>query len=224
MKQRYYLLLWALLATFILSPTTNVMAQRGDIQEWAKGRIILTSGDTLYGPIAYHRTEDIIRVTLSDGSINAFAPVAVNSFTVTDEKNKYVQTFRPFLWNRGNDYSDYQAPAFFELLTEGKYSLVKREILSARTVSNAYPMYAGSGRYYDPYAYTGSRYQTMVLDLFYLNTPNNKILALRNPKRDLEDLFKNKERMMREYIKANNLSYSETRDLIKILNHYNSLL
>src|ERR687893_425233 len=90
---------------FINAP---VRAQRVDIQEWPKGRVVLTSGDTLSGPLTYHRTEDIVRVTLKDGSIQAFAPVNVASFTVSD--GRFAQTFRPFMWNRGNDYSDYKAP------------------------------------------------------------------------------------------------------------------
>jgi hypothetical protein len=163
---------------------------------------------------------------LPDGSVQAFAPVNVSSFTVTDAQNRLSQTFRPYLWNRGNDYSDYKAPAFFELLTEGKYTLVKREMLTSRSQSYYSPMYAGGyGRYYDPYAYSygGPRYQTVIMDLFYLYTPDQKIIALRNPKRDLEDMFRGHAKVMREYVKRNNLTYSNARDLALIVNHFNNL-
>ena len=138
----------------------TVQAQRVDIQEWAKGRVILTSGDTLTGPVTYHRTEDIVRVTLPDGSIQAFAPVNVASFSVSD--GRFSQTFKPYMWNRDNDYSDYKAPAFFEQLNEGRYSLVKRETVVRRNL-NSGPIYAGYGRYYDPYGYgNSSRYVDQV--------------------------------------------------------------
>ncbi|WP_146897348.1 hypothetical protein [Adhaeribacter aerolatus] len=202
----------------------SALAQRVDVQEWPKGRIVLTSGDTLLGPITYHRTEDIIRVTMPDGSIQAFAPVNVSSFTVTDERSRIWQTFKPYLWNRDNDYSDYKAPAFFELLSEGNYSLVKREILTTRSM-NYGPMYAGYGRYYDPYGYGygNGRQQTVVQDLFYLYTPKGNIKALRNPKRDLDDLFGDKGREMKDFIKRNNLEYDNARDLARIVSHFNSL-
>ncbi len=200
------------------------LAQAVDIQEWPKGRIILTNGDTLTGPVAYHRSEDIVRITLADGSIQAFAPVNVSSFTVTDRQRRFSQIFRPYLWNRGNDYSDYKAPAFFELLTVGKYSLVKREILSTRS-QNYTPMYAGYGRYYDPYnnGYGGTRYQTVVQELFYVNSPKGEILDLRNPKRDLENIFGGKARQMKDFVKRNKLEYNNARDLAVIISHFNSL-
>ncbi|WP_026464146.1 hypothetical protein [Adhaeribacter aquaticus] len=228
MFRRRYLRLLAFLAILFYSSLQALFAQRLDIQEWPKGRIVLVSGDTLYGPITYHRSEDIIRITLEDGSIGAYAPVNVISFTVTDDNNRYTQTFKPFLWNRGNDYSDYKAPAFFELVNEGQYTLVKREMVTTQNTINNYPMYAGYGRYYDPYGYSnyGPRYQTIIIDLLYLYTPEKKIKALRNPKRDLEDLFndQNKEKEMKEFVKNNNLSYNNTRDLALIVRHYNSLL
>lgn len=216
------LVLVACLAIFALSPA---FAQRVDIQEWPKGRIVLISGDTLTGPLTYHRSEDIIRITVADGSIQAFAPVNVLSFTVTDERSRIRQMFKPYFWNRDNDYSDFKAPAFFEVLTEGKYSLVKREILATRT-PNYSPMYAGGyGRYYDPYGYNygGTRFQTVVQDVFYLYNPKGEIVALRNPKRYLENLFGDKERHMKDMIKKNKLQYDNARDLAVIINHFNNL-
>ncbi|PSR54843.1 hypothetical protein AHMF7605_15695 [Adhaeribacter arboris] len=196
-------------------------AQRVDTQEWPKGRVVLTSGDTLSGPLAYHRTEDIVRVTLKDGSIQAFAPVNVASFTVSD--GRFSQTFKPYMWNRGNDYSDYKAPAFFEQLNEGNYSLVKRETIVRRNM-NTGPMYAGYGRYYDPYGYGNySRYVEQVQELFYLHTPDNNIIALRKPKRDLEDIFAKKNKEMKAFISANKLDYDNARDLVLIVSHFNKI-
>lgn len=196
-------------------------AQRVDIQEWPTGRVVLTSGDTLSGLLTYHRTEDIVRVTLKDGSIQAFAPVNVASFTVSD--GRFSQTFKPYMWNRGNDYSDYKAPAFFEQLNEGKYSLVKRETIVRRNI-NSGPMYAGYGRYYDPYGYgNSSRYIEQIQNLFYLHTPDDKIVELRKPKRDLEDLFGKKNKEMKAFISKNKLDYDNARDLVLIISHFNEI-
>ncbi len=196
-------------------------AQRVDIQEWPKGRLILTSGDTLSGPLTYHRTEDIVRISSPDGSIQAFAPVNVASFTVSD--GRFSQTFKPYMWNRGNDYSDYKAPSFFEQLNDGKFSLVKRETIVRRNM-NSGPMYAGYGRYYDPYGYgNATRFVEQVQELFYLHTPDNNIVALRKPKRDLEEIFGKKNKEMKAFISANKLDYDNARDLVLIVSHYNSI-
>lgn len=215
---RYTYNLFAFIA-FFFAFNFRLFAQRFEVQEWPKGRIILISGDTLYGPVTYHRNEDAIRITLPDGSINAFTPVNVQSFTVSDGSDESTQKFQPYLWNRGNDYSDYKVPAFFEILTEGRYTLVRRETLS-RQISS--PMYAGYGRYYDPYGYNNSRYQTVITDLLYLYTPDGKLLDLRNPKKDLEEIFKAKSRDLKDFVKRNNLSYTDTRDIILIIKHFNN--
>ena len=201
--------------------TIGAYAQRVDIQEWPKGRLVLTSGDTLSGPLTYHRTEDVVRITSPDGSIQAFAPVNVASFTVSD--GRFSQTFKPYMWNRGNDYSDYKAPSFFEQLNDGKFSLVKRETIVRRNM-NASPMYAGYGRYYDPYGYgNNSRFVEQVQELFYLHTPDNNIVPLRKPKRDLEDVFGKKNKEMKAFISANRLDYDNARDLVLIVSHYNTI-
>lgn len=220
-KEIAKLLLCILFIGTISLSSFTVQAQRVDIQEWSKGRVVLTSGDTLTGPVTYHRTEDIVRVTLNDGSIQAFAPVNVVSFAASD--GRFSQTFKPYMWNRDNDYSDYKAPAFFEQLNEGGYSLVKRETIVRRNV-NSGPMYAGYGRYYDPYRYgNSSRYIDQVQDLFYLHTPDDKIISLRRPKRDLEDIFGKKNKEMKSFISANKLDYDNAHDLVLIVSHFNQI-
>lgn len=205
-------LYWGLLAL-------PALAQRVDIQEWPQGRVVLTTGDTLNGPITYHRTEDIVRVTVPDGSIQAFAPVNVASFTVSD--GRFSQTFRPYLWDRGNEYSDYKAPAFFEQLNEGRYSLVKRETVVRRNMNNG-PVYAGYGRFYDPYGRV-PRYVDQVQDLFYLHTPDDQIITLRQPKRNLENIFGKKNKEMKAFVAANKLNYDNAHDLVLIVSHFNQI-
>jgi hypothetical protein len=213
----------ALVALCLCAIVPAVKAQQPDVQEWPKGQVILATGDTLFGAVVYHQNEEIIRLVLQDGTNQAFTPVGVRSFTVTDNQGHYQKVFRSFPWNRGNDYSDYQVPAFFEVLQEGPYTLVKREVVTVRNQSMG-PMYAGYGRYYDPYGnYPGYRSQVVILDALYLYTPNHKIQALRNPKRDLEDLFGKKSEDLKHFVKSRNLSYSDTGDVIKIIRYFNSL-
>ena len=86
-------------------------------------------------------------------------------------------------------------------------------------------MYAGYGRYYDPYGYgNATRFVEQVQDLFYLHTPDNNIVALRKPKRDLEELFGKKNKEMKAFIAANKLDYNNARDLVLIVSHYNSII
>lgn len=214
------LVLLTLSAGFFSSP---MQAQQLDIQEWPKGQVILTSGDTLYGSVVYHQTEEILRLIRPDGTNQAFTAVGVHSFTVTDKSSQYQQVFRSYPWNRGNDYSDYLVPGFFEVLLDGPYTLVKREVISIRnqTVS---PLYANYANYYSGYSNGYSqayRVQPVILDVLYLKTPQGRIRDLRNPRRDLEDLFGEKSDEMKAFIKTHNLSYHDTGDIIRIIHHFN---
>ncbi|MGV3504388.1 MAG: hypothetical protein ACO1O1_11815 [Adhaeribacter sp.] len=202
-----------------------VLAQL-DIQEWPRGQVILTSGDTLFGAVVYHHAEEILRLVHPDGTNQAFTAVGVRSFTVSDKRGEYKQVFRAYPWNRGNDYSDYLVPGFFEVLLDGPYTLVKREVISVRS-QNVSPMYANYANYYSGYGNGYSqayRAQPVIVDVLYLMTPQGRIRDLRNPRRDLEDLFGEKAGEMRQFVKSQHLSYSDTRDVIKILHHFSEQL
>jgi hypothetical protein len=204
---------------------STLKAQQLDVQEWPNGQVILATGDTLYGSVVYHQTEEVIRLIRQDGTNQAFTPVGVRSFTVTDDRSQYQKVFRSYFWNRGNDISDYQVPAFFEVLQEGPYTLVKREGISFRNQSPS-AMYAGYGRYYDPYGtgyYPGYRSQPVIVDILFLYTPHQKIQALRNLRRDLEELYGNKSGAMKQFIKTHHLSYNDTGDVMKMIRYFNSL-
>jgi hypothetical protein len=225
MRKNYYNALYALLTFGLGFLVSSVQAQQKEVQEWSNGQVILASGDTLYGSVVYHSNEEIIRVILLDGTNQAFTPVGVRSFAVTDDRGQYHKVFKSYYWNRDNDYSDYLVPAFFEMLLEGPYTLVKREVVSLRN-QNMSPMYAGYSRYGDPYGsgnYPGYRPQMVIMDMLYLYSPQQKIIALRNPKRDLEDLFGQRSGEMKKFIKSQNLSYGLTRDVVKMIRYFNSL-
>jgi hypothetical protein len=63
----------------------------------------------------------------------------------------------------------------------------------------------------------------VIMDMLYLYSPQQKIIALRNPKRDLEDLFGQRSGEMKKFIKSQNLSYGLTRDVVKMIRYFNSL-
>lgn len=211
---------------FALVGWTGIMpaqAQQVLINEWPRGMVVLNDGDTIRGAVTYYRAEELIQVSLPDGSVRALAPVNVYSFMVSEGNNSYRQLFRTHLWNHGNDYSDFKSPAFFEQLShEGQYSLVKRET-SVRRDMNQDLMYRRSMySRYDPY-YMGPRFVDQVQEHFFLLSPDGKLRALRNPKKDLLNAFDDKARQIKTYIKQRKISFNSSQDLIKVINYYNSL-
>ncbi|MBC7446840.1 MAG: hypothetical protein H7330_02150 [Hymenobacteraceae bacterium] len=54
-------------------------------QQWAQGSVILTSGDTIDGPVIYHHDEETLEVRFADGTARTFPAVNVSYFVVSDE-------------------------------------------------------------------------------------------------------------------------------------------
>jgi len=134
-----------------------------------------------------------------------------------------VRVFRTFRWNRGNDYSDFKSPAFFEQLSNGPRMLLRRESLMQRTVPTAGPYGGyGYGNPYGPGRYMGT--YTEMKDDFFLATPTGEIIALRNPKKDLLNVFRGQAKQLEQYAKQNQLSFTVARELAFIVNYANSLV
>ncbi|MDX5442760.1 MAG: hypothetical protein LPJ89_03150 [Hymenobacteraceae bacterium] len=216
-------LIYTLLFLLFLFVGLQAQAQRPDVQEWPYGRVILTDGDTLAGTVVYHRNEDIVRVQNPDGSTSAFSPANVFGFDVAASKSgKMMQYFRTYRWNKGNDYSDFTVPTFFEQLNEGKYSLLRRETTVRRDMSRD-PMYRNDPYYNRGFGRNAPFYVDEKKNLFYLLTPEQKVITLRNVKKDLQRVFGEKAKEMKAFVKQNKLSYNKPQDLVTIVNYYNSL-
>lgn len=246
-----------------LGGTPPAQAQRSDfVQQFAGATVLLANGDTLEGPLALHRNEDVVRIAMPDQTTSTLSAVAVQSFAVKGERydrrrdayyyddfydmrrgyyygspmfynvppprrrerpdTSLVRVFRTYRWNHDNDYSDFKSPAFFEQLSNGPHILLRREALVQRPVTYSGPY--GYGGYGYPYGMPRTAgYYTDVRDNFYLGTPSGNVIALRNPKKDLLNVFRRQARQIEQYVKENKLSYTDARELAFIVNYANSL-
>ncbi|PSR53779.1 hypothetical protein AHMF7605_09720 [Adhaeribacter arboris] len=224
-KLLYFWRILIFLALAGFSPTT--LAQNLNKHEWAKGKIVLTTGETLFGPLSYYYNKEIIQVKGTDGFIRTFSPVNVAYFQGFNEQKQIFQTFKPFLYSPNPDVPAFQTPTFFEVVTEGKYTLVKRTAFVIRNL-DPIPRYTSLGRYYEPYSSTetaraGNNYQIAQLHSYYLLTPQNQIISLRHPKKDLEDLYEDKAAPMKAYIRGKKLSYKNPVALTHVVQYFNHL-
>ncbi|WP_026464003.1 hypothetical protein [Adhaeribacter aquaticus] len=211
----------------ILSCLMPVSAQSLQKQDWAMGEIILNTGDTLVGPISYYHNKDLVQVTLADGEILIYSPVNVKCFKVFNGDKGIIQTYKPFNWSEEGQVNSYKKLTFFEVLAEGKYTLINRSVFTIRNLDPV-PAYTSMGRYYEPYKtngayYKGDTYQIAKLNLFYLLTPENNFIPLKNPKKDMENIFQEKEESMEAYINKHNLSYKNPVALLQMVRYLNRL-
>jgi hypothetical protein len=191
---------------FLLMTYSTSRAQQWPSELWHEGKIVLAEGDTLRGLIKYDFQQDLVQYNLSDKRTEAFSARKILYFEIFDNSvRKYRQIFAlPY-----TNTSGYRAPIFFELLQEGKLTLLSRESLEYRTYNS--PYYIGSF----------SR-QVLVNKYFFLDEKGN-ITEFTGNKSDLLDLMGKKSDEVEKYIKANRLKYDDKYDFARIVAYYNSI-
>ena len=194
----------AVILFFFLS--FSVVAQQFPSDLWHEGKIILLEGDTLKGNIKYDLQQDLVQYGMADQRTTAFSARKVLFFEIFDTSvRKYRQFFAlPFTTTSG-----YRAPVFFELLEEGKMTLLSRESVEYRTYSSPY--------------YMGSYSRLVLVYKYYFLDEKGNISEFTGNKNDLLDLMNKKSEEVEKYIKANKLRFDDKYDFAKIVAYYNSL-
>ena len=195
-----------LMITLFLLSSNTADAQRWPFDYWHDGKMILESGDTLKGKIKYSITDDIIQLE-QNNRFQSFTARKIVTFEIFDATSSRYRNFYsiPYSFSGG-----YKAPVFFELLAEGKLTLLSREALENRTSSVGY----GYGSY--------SRVE-LVNKYFVLNS-KGQIDTFTGHKNDMMDLMADRDDEVKKFMKVNRLNASNKNELSKIFEYYNSIV
>ena len=181
-------------------------AQDYAFELWHEGKIVLETGDTLKGQVKYDMQNDLLQFE-SNKRFDSFSARKVLFFEIFDNTVKNYRQFFSLPYSSGGSY---RAPVFFELLAEGKLTVLSREYLEMRTYN--------SGFYYS------NTYTRMVLvHRYYLLKENGDIEEFVGKRVDWLHLMKTRESEITKYAKANRLNFETKEDLARIVAHYNSL-
>ncbi len=214
--------IWAFL-TVLLCAQAEAWAQLGysfENQSWLYGKVVLTTGDSLQGAMLYFPAQDVVQIASEDGAINSFTAVNVRHFSISGVYEGKPQLFKSLLWRRDNQQGDFRVPVFFEQVCQGPIVLLKRyngvkttkltdETATTSLIPQDYPHFATNG--------------DELQEVYYILLAEDEIVQLRNRKRELQRLFGDKSGQMRQYVRANKLDFNNSKDLLTIVNHYNSL-
>ena len=174
-------------------------------EHWHKGYLILEGGDTLRGQIKYYLQADLVQFQ-DQPRIETYTARKVVFLEIFDSVTKDYRRFfsLPYALQSG-----YKSPVFFELLAEGKMTLLSREALEYRTYSSFY--------------YYGSYTRLVLVYKYYLLDENGEIKEFTGKKNDWLYSMGNKGEDVQKYAKTNKLDFDEKQDLTKIGEYYNSL-
>lgn len=173
---------------------------------WHEGKIVLVEGDTLNGLVKYDFQQNLVQYTMNNRKAEIFTARKVLFFEIFDET---VHKYRKFFVLPYSNPSNYKAPVFFELLEEGKITLLSREMLEYKTYNNAF--------------YGGSYSRLVQTYYYYLLKEDGEIEDFRGNKNDLLGMMGNKSRTVEKYIKTNRLNFDDKYDVARIVAYYNSL-
>ncbi len=191
---------------FFLFTGFQAYSQQWSFEYWHDGKIVLATGDTLRGMVKYDLQQDVIQYNNQRGVVEAFTARKVLFCEIFD---KTVGQYRQFYSLPFNATSGYHTPIFFELLTEGKITLLCRERLENQTTTS-------------PYYYGMSYSRTVLVYQYYSFKENGDITEFSTKRSDFQNTLGKYAETVNGYIKDNKLRLDHKADLVKIITYYNS--
>ncbi len=190
---------------------SNAFAQQFPSEIFHDGKVVLASGDTIVGKIKYNLQNDLIEV-ITDNVVKTFTARKIIKFTIFDKTVDQYRTFYSVPYYRE---SNYKVPMLFEVLYEGKLTLLAREVMVQETV----PQYS---YYYYPGTMNSTRTR-LSYQYFFLDSKGN-FTQYNLKKYQLYDIMDKRGPQIKQYIKKNHLKTDSRGDLVRITAYYNSLL
>ena len=181
--------------------------QRFSSEVFHQGYLVTNQKDSLKGKLKYDLEANIVTLIAGDKTLS-----------YSSQKVFYFEIFDAVLNNYRQFYSiphtvnyDYKIPILFELIYEGKTSLLRRERIVLRTVTTNF-------------AYTGvGNIQNVIEYSYYFLDDRGEISFFSGKKKDLMKYMSDKQSDIKQFIKQNKLSTDQAADLVRITAFYNSI-
>jgi hypothetical protein len=176
------------------------------IDLWHEGKVVLESGDTIRGLIKYD-LKDLLQVRHAE-QLESFSAQKISYFKILDQSCKCTRQFITLPFAK---VGQYKSPVLFEMISDGKITLLSRERVETRT--------ATSGHIYNP-----PRIRRSLENDYFLLNDNDEIEPFSGKKeKDWNALMREKTAEVNTFTKDNKLDFSKKYELQKIIDYYNSL-
>lgn len=193
---------------------TQLQGQVFPSEVWHKGIVVLVSDDTLKGQLKYDIINDNIQLRTSEDKILSFSAQKIFFFEIFD---KGIRSYRQFYSLPYQVRENYSVPILFEVLYEGRLTLLSRErIVMNEQELNNYSKLSSAG-----YMPQDSRLM-LAFDFFFLEK-DGTINRYIPKKRRLLSIMDRKYNEVKKYIKRNHLRHDHITDLVRITAYYNAL-
>jgi hypothetical protein len=192
---------------FFLTPIVlSAQQQQFAADLWHPGKIVLEGGDTLKGQLKYNLQNDVVQLQ-SHGRLETYTPRKIVFFEIFDQT---VKRYRGFYSLPYTNAGQYKAPVFFELMEEGKMTLLCRESMEYKTYSSNY--------------YYGSYTRLVLVNKFFFLKEDGSIVPFTGNKNDLLELMGTNGDNVKKYARQKKLNFDNKYGFGAMVNYYNTLV
>lgn len=184
------------------------VAQEFSSRLFHKGWLVTEDQDTVRGDVKYDMETNAVQVVVENEKIKTFSSKKILYFEIYDN---LLKSYRQFYSIPYQVESNYKVPILFEVLYEGKTSLLVREKIVMTTDPYSQAYFNGPAATSEKLAFT----------YFFVDTQGN-MTQYNGKKNHLYEILDENE-MVKEYVKENRLKTDEMRDIVRITAFYNSL-
>ena len=195
----------------------SATAQRFPSEQWHVGKAVLSSGETVSGNIKYNLD---IQVEV-EGRIVTYSANQVNYFSIKPQNDRPLRTFYSLPFRNETGYA---RPQFFELIKEGKVSLLAREYIGSQ-IQNTNTGLIRSVRFdpfFDPVLGNSVTRFYLAYNLFIVN-PKGQITELGNSRKEVINAFDGNHSDLKKYIKQEKLKMERIADISMLVEYYNKI-
>ena len=191
----------------------SAFAQTFSFDLWHEGKLVMENGDTLAGAIKYN-LDDLLEVR-HDNRLESFAARKILLFEIFDQSYKRYRQFYSLPYSaRGG----YKTPVFFEVLCEGKITLLSREKVELR--NDYYSPYGYP--FYSPFGYGGYGTRKVLVNLYFILKETGDIEEVADKRSSWLEMMGSHADQVNDYAKGNRLDFSKKYELKQIIDYYNS--
>ncbi len=199
-----------LLILFVIG-SISVKAQDFPSELWHQGMVVLVNEDTITGKVKYNLKQDLVQIE-SNKKTYTFSGKRVFYFQIFDET---VDSYREFYVLPYALVNQYESPVFFEVLVEGKLTLLCREAIVTKTVND---------NNMNPYSMNMAYSRDVLIYTYYFLDDRGRITKYNMKKRDLLKVLSNRAKKIEEYMRVNRLRADKRYDLSRIISFYNGII
>lgn len=184
---------------------STAVAQQFPFELWHEGRIVLDTGDTLRGMVAYNMQNDVVQYQ-SNKKLESFTMRKVLFVEIYEASSRRYRQFYSLPYALAGQY---KTPVLFELVAEGKLTVLTREALEYRTFNNQWGW--------------GSFTRLVLVQKYFILKENGEIEAFAAKRNDWYDLMGNRSEEVRKFVRRERLDFEKKYDVAQIVSYYNSL-